>query len=160
VPPAAAQDNGLVIQNNGVNSSDSAAGADNVQISRAPGNSSSSNGAGMNNEIATVEKAPKERNRKDRDRTAVDAAPEEAYVPPAEGEYDAYADGSEWVDPAAGEMAAAPEELSPQAVDPNLPVQLPNTGAGAGGMTPFFAIVAGIAAAGFGVLGLSRRPKN
>ena len=36
--PSAAQQNGVVIQNNGVDSSDSAAGADNVRISNSPGN--------------------------------------------------------------------------------------------------------------------------
>ena len=39
--PSLAQQNGVVIQNNGVDSSDSAAGADNVQISNAPGSGAS-----------------------------------------------------------------------------------------------------------------------
>ena len=60
--PSAAQQNGIVIQNNGVDSSDSAAGADNVRISNNPGNGRSLSGGGLNNEIGTT----KERNRKDR----------------------------------------------------------------------------------------------
>ncbi len=47
--PSAAQQNGIVIQNNGVDSSDSAAGADNVRISNSPGNGQSLSGGGLNN---------------------------------------------------------------------------------------------------------------
>ena len=46
--PSAAQQNGVVIQNNGVDSSDSAAGADNVRISNSPGNGRSLSGGGQN----------------------------------------------------------------------------------------------------------------
>src|SRR5215218_1006703 len=62
VMPSAAQQNGVVIQNNGVDSSDSAAGADNVRISNNPGNGQSLSGGGLNNDIGTKQ----ERNRKDR----------------------------------------------------------------------------------------------
>ena len=42
--PSAAQQNGIVIQNNGVSSTDSAAGADNVRISNNPGAGTSLSG--------------------------------------------------------------------------------------------------------------------
>src|SRR3954462_1586859 len=80
--PSAAQQNGVIIQNNGVDSADSAAGADNVRISNNPGNGQTLSGGGQNNEIGTVEK---ERNRKDRGaRDNAEAAPAEEYVAPAE----------------------------------------------------------------------------
>src|SRR5215203_2380699 len=70
--PSAAQQNGVVIQNNGVDSADSAAGADNVRISNNPGNGKSLSGGGLNNETGTV---VKERDRKDRGaRNNVEAA--------------------------------------------------------------------------------------
>ncbi|MDF3037409.1 MAG: hypothetical protein K0Q71_115, partial [Thermomicrobiales bacterium] len=62
--PAGAQQNGLVIQNNGVDNSDSAAGADNVRISNNPGAGQASSGGGVNNETT---RAPRER--KDGDRS-------------------------------------------------------------------------------------------
>src|SRR5688500_2492090 len=82
--PSAAQQNGVVIQNNGVESSDSAAGADNVRISNAPGSGASLSGGGLNNETGEA----KERHRKDRGaRNNAEAAPAEEYVAPAEGDY-------------------------------------------------------------------------
>src|SRR5215218_10605108 len=94
--PATAQQNGVVIQNNGVDSSDSAAGADNVHISNSPGSGASLSGGGLNNVTGTT----KDRNRKDRSaRDNAEAAPAEEYVAPAEeytapaeDEYQAYAD--------------------------------------------------------------------
>ena len=61
VLPASAQSNGLVIQNNGVDSTNSAAGADNVRISRAPGKSSSNNGGGAGNQEKRAVREPKDR---------------------------------------------------------------------------------------------------
>ena len=105
--PVAAQQNGIVIENNGVDSSNSAAGADNVRISRAAGNASSNNGPGANNETANVVNE-KNRARKDRgDRKNADeaAAPAGDVAPaPADGNYEAYNDGSDggqWSEPAA-----------------------------------------------------------
>lgn len=123
---------GVVIQNNGVDSTDSARGADNVNISRASGMSSSNNGAGVNNEAGTVVR-DKERNRRDRqnDAAAVEAAPAEAWEEaPAEGDYQAYAPEGEWVDPATAPVETVASEQA-TTLDPNLPVQLPNTGSGA-----------------------------
>src|SRR5918998_6208640 len=100
--PVAAQQSGVVIQNNGVDSVDSAAGADNVNISLNPGNGQSLSNAGVNNETGTV---VRERDRKDRGaRNNAEAAPAEEYVAPAEeyvapaeGDYQAYAE--EYVEP-------------------------------------------------------------
>ena len=79
--PSAAQQNGVVIQNNGVDSADSAAGADNVRISNNPGSGASLSGGGLNNETGEA----KERNRKDRGaRNNAEAAPAEEYAAPAE----------------------------------------------------------------------------
>ena len=125
--PAATQQSGVVIQNNGVDSSDSAAGADNVRISNESGNGQSLSGGGLNNETGGA----KERNRKDRGaQNNVEAAlaeeyaaPAEEYVPPAEGDYQAYADEG-YVEPVpvAEEIAA---DTSSQQV-----LKLPSTGAG------------------------------
>lgn len=131
--PAGAQQ-GVVIQNNGVDSTDSARGADSVNISRASGMSSSNNGAGANNEAGRVVR-DKERNRRDRQGGA--AAPEEMAPAetweeaPADGEYQAYAPEDGWVDPATSPVDGAASELE-TGLDPNLPVQLPNTGTGEG----------------------------
>src|SRR4051812_50066026 len=54
--PSAAQQNGVIIQNNGVDSADSAAGADNVRVSNNPGNGQSLSGGDKTNEFAPVEK--------------------------------------------------------------------------------------------------------
>lgn len=154
--PAAAQDNGIVIQNNGVDSSDSAAGADNVQISRAPGNASSNTGAGAANEIGTVEK-DRSRNRKDRgernntDELAAPAA--EPAAAPADGNYEAYSEDTGWVDPAAApqDAVAIPADQS------NLPIQLPNTGSGRGSELPLFAVLTAMLAGLTGFAGVRRR---
>jgi LPXTG-motif cell wall-anchored protein len=129
--PVTAQQ-GVVIQNNGVDSTDSARGADNVNISQASGMSSSNNGAGVNNEAGQVVR-DKERNRRDRrdDAAAGEAAPAETWEEaPAEGEYQAYAPEGEWVESAEAPFDAVASEQT-TALDPNLPVQLPNTGMGA-----------------------------
>jgi LPXTG-motif cell wall-anchored protein len=146
--PSAAQQNGIVIQNNGVDSSDSAAGADNVRISNNPGNGQSLSGGGLNNDIGTK----KERNRKDRGaRNSAEAAPAEEYaapaeeyVPPAEGDYQAYADEG------AVEPAPAVDSSSQQVL------KLPSTGAGSETSLPF-AAAAGLAALALGATSLRRR---
>ncbi|MCA9877041.1 MAG: hypothetical protein KC442_04655 [Thermomicrobiales bacterium] len=160
---SSAQD-GIVIQNNGVDSSHSAAGADNVNISRADGNSASNNGSGANNEVRTVNREERNRNRKDRsERTSdevSDVAPAEGgeWVPEDSGAYEAYADeSSDWTEP-----VAAPENLVAEvqpAPDPSgtLPIQLPNTGTGLEDTLPLAAFAAGIFAAASGTESLRRR---
>src|SRR5215211_9524408 len=102
--PSAAQQNGVVIQNNGVDSSDSAAGADNVQISNNPGNGQSLSGGGLNNETGEA----KDRDRKDRGaRNNADAAPAEEYAAPVD-EYAAPVD--EYAAPAEEEYQAYTDE--------------------------------------------------
>src|SRR5829696_6879689 len=90
--PATAQQNGVVIQNNGVDSSDSAAGADNVHISNSPGSGRSLSGGGLNNGTGEA----KERNRKDRGaRNNAEAVPAEQSAEsaaPSEEDYQAYFD--------------------------------------------------------------------
>ena len=149
--PSAAQQNGIVIQNNGVDSSDSAAGADNVRISNNPGNGQSLSGGGLNNEIGTN----KDRNRKDRGaRNSAEAAPAEEvaaadeFVPPAEGDYQAYADEG-YVEP----VPAVEESIdsSSQQV-----LKLPSTGAGMETSMPL-AVAAGLAALALGATSLRRR---
>jgi hypothetical protein len=150
----AAQD-GIVIQNNGVDSSQSAAGADNVNVSLAPGNSSSVNGPGTNNEAGSVVK-DKDRVRKDRserNNSEELAAPvEEAPAAPAEG-YEAYTEGGEWVDPAAVPQEAVAEPVD----DSNAPIQLPNTGVGVNDSAPLSAAALAIAASALGAAGVRRR---
>jgi LPXTG-motif cell wall-anchored protein len=154
--PVGAQQNGIVIENNGVDNSNSAAGADNVRISRADGNSSSNNGAGANNETANVVNE-KNRARKDRgDRNNADelAAPaEEAPAAPAEGDYQAYTDDSGYADPA----AAAQEEVAQPAGQSNLPIKLPNTGVGDTPSLPLAAMAAALLAMALGGVSLKRR---
>jgi LPXTG-motif cell wall-anchored protein len=151
---AAAQQNGIVIQNNGVDSSDSAAGADNVRISNNPGNGRSLSGGGLNNEIGTT----KERNRKDRGaRDNAEAAPAEEYaapadeyVPPAEGDYQAYAEeGYVEPDPAVEESVDVPTQQEQV-------LKLPSTGTGSESAMPF-AAAAGLAALALGATNLRRR---
>jgi LPXTG-motif cell wall-anchored protein len=145
--PSAAQQNGVVIQNNGVDSSDSAAGADNVRISNSPGNGRSLSGGGLNNEIGTT----KERNRKDRGaRNNAEAAPAEEYVPPAEGEYQAYADEG-YVEP----VPAVEESVAVPAQQDQV-LKLPSTGTGSESAMPF-AAAAGLAALALGTMNLRRR---
>jgi hypothetical protein len=153
--PSVAQD-GIVIQNNGVNNTDSAAGADNVNVSLAAGNSSSTNGPGANNEAGQLVREEKDRTRKDRgnrNNTEELAAPVEEGAVPAEGDLQAYAEGEEWVEPAPQELVAE------QAQDANASVlQLPNTGVGGDLSLPLYMILAGGAAvAALGGARLSRR---
>jgi hypothetical protein len=150
----AAQDNGIVIQNNGVDSSQSAGGADNVNVSLAPGNSSSTNGPGANNEAGSVVKE-KDRVRKDRserNNTEQLAAPvEEAAAAPGEG-YDTYAEGGEWVEPASVPQESIAEEVD----DSNAPIQLPKTGVGVNDSAPIGAVALAIAASAIGAAGVRR----
>lgn len=157
--PSAARQDGIVIQNNGVDSTDSAAGADSVRISNSSGNGQALSAAGANNEIGTV---ARERQRKDRGaRNNAEAAPAEEYVAPteeyvapAEGDYQAYTDAGEYVEP-----VAAPEQTV--AVDASTQQQqvlkLPSTGVGDPGSLPLAAAAVGFAAAALGTLGLRRR---
>jgi hypothetical protein len=155
--PSAAQQNGVVIQNNGVDSSDSAAGADNVRISNSPGSGASLSGGGLNNEIGTT----KDRNRKDRGaRDNAEAAPAEEYVAPAEeyvapaeDEYQAYADeGSVEPVPVVEESIVDPTtQQSTQQV-----LKLPSTGAGFT-ISMSLAAAAGVAALALGAMSLRRR---
>ena len=151
--PSAAQQNGIVIQNNGVDSSDSAAGADNVRVSLNPGTGQALNAGGQNNVIGTG----KERDRKDRgERNNVEAAPAEEYaapaeeyVPPAEGDYQAYADEG-YVEP-----APVAEEIAVDASTQQV-LKLPSTGAGLASSLPL-AAAAGAAALSLGAVSLRRR---
>lgn len=158
---ASAQD-GIVIQNNGVDSSHSAAGADNVNISQANGNSASNNGAGANNEVRTLNREERSRNRKDRSESASEEvaapAPEEEWVPEDTGTYDAYAEeGTDWTEPVAAPVEmAAQVEPAPESTG-NLPIQLPNTGAGIDDAIPFAAFAAGALSAAFGSLSWRKR---
>jgi LPXTG-motif cell wall-anchored protein len=155
--PSAAQQNGVVIQNNGVDSSDSAAGADNVRISNSPGSGASLSGGGLNNEIGTT----KDRNRKDRGaRDNAEAAPAEEYAAPAEeyaapteDEYQAYADeGSVEPVPAVEESIVDPTtQQSTHQV-----LKLPSTGAGFTSSMSL-AAAAGVAALALGAMSLRRR---
>ena len=156
--PSAAQQNGIVIQNNGVDSVDSAAGADSVSISNNPGNGAALSAAGANNEIGTV---VKERDRKDRGaRNNAEAAPAEEYVAPteeyvapAEGDYQAYTDAGEYVEPvAAPEQTVVDTSTQQQQV-----LKLPSTGVGDAGSLPLAAAIAGFVAAALGTMGLRRR---
>ena len=146
--PSAAQQNGVVIQNNGVDSSDSAAGADNVRISNNPGNGRSTSGGGLNNTIGTT----KDRNRKDRGaRNNAEAAPAEEYVPPAEGDYQAYADEG-YVEP----VPAVEESVVDVSAEQEQVLKLPSTGAGIETSMPL-AAAAGLAALALGGTSLRRR---
>lgn len=155
--PTAAQDNGIVIQNNGVDSSHTAAGADNVNVSLAAGNSTSSNGPGANNEAGRVvnEKARERKDRSNRNSTEELAAPVDAAAAPAEGEYEAYTEGSEWVEPAP--ELAAQEIVADPAEGANAPIQLPNTGVGGAETHSLFTILAGLGAGVLGIMSEIRR---
>ena len=153
--PSAAQQNGIVIQNNGVDSSDSAAGADNVRISNNPGNGQSLSGGGLNNEIGTT----KERNRKDRGaRNNAEAAPAEEYVaptdeyvPPAEGEYQAYADEG-YVEP----VPTVEESVIDVPTQQEQVLKLPSTGTGSASSVPY-SLAAMLGTLAIGVTNLRRR---
>jgi len=151
--PTAAQQNGVVIQNNGVDNSDSAAGADNVRISNNPGRGSSMSGGGQNNGTGEA----KDRNRKDRragdNAEAVpaeqSAAPAEEYAAPAEGDYLVSADeGTVEPEPVVEESVADP---STQQV-----LKLPSTGAGFTSSLPLAAAL-GTAALALAAMSLRRR---
>jgi hypothetical protein len=149
--PSAAQQNGVVIQNNGVDSSDNAAGADSVRISNSQGNGRSLSGGGQKNGTGEV----KQRNRKDREArnnaeaapADQNAAPAEDYAAPAEGDYQAYAD-EVYVEP-----VPAVEETTPQSQQV---LKLPSTGAGFSSSLPL-AATAGMAALALGGMSLRRR---
>ncbi len=161
---ASAQD-GIVIQNNGVDSSHSAAGADNVNISQANGNSASNNGAGANNEVRTLDREERTRDRKDRsERTSdevAEAAPDSGeWVPEDTGTYDAYAEeGTDWTEPVAAPVELAAEVQPAPESTGNLPIQLPNTGAGIEETIPLAAFAAGVLSAACGSLSWRRRLK-
>lgn len=161
---ASAQE-GIVIQNNGVDSSHSAAGADNVNISRADGNSASNNGAGANNEVRTLNREERTRDRKDRsDRTSdevAEVAPDGGeWVPDDTGTYDAYAeDGTDWTEPVTAPVEMAAEVQPAPESTGNLPIQLPNTGAGIEESLPLAAFAAGALSAALGSVSWRRRLK-
>jgi hypothetical protein len=154
--PTDAQTNGIVIQNNGVDNSDSAAGSDNVHISNNPGAGQASSGGGMNNETARANRAPRDRDRGERraqdNGGGGEAAPLEAAAP-AEGDLQGFADGGEYVDPAAAPVTAPqPADAEPVAL------QLPNTGTGTGaGQTTLLALLAAVAALASGAGSLRLR---
>lgn len=152
---AGAQTNGIVIENNGVDSTNSAAGADSVRISNNPGAGQASSGGGVNNETARASREPRDRDRGERrQRNAAEgggeAAPVEAAAAPAAADLQGYAEGGENFDP-----AAAPVE-APQPVDGEpVTLQLPNTGTGTDGLAGLAAMAAAAAlAAGVGSLRL------
>jgi LPXTG-motif cell wall-anchored protein len=109
-------------------------------------------GGGLNNDIGTK----KERNRKDRGaRNNVDAAPAEEYaaadeyVPPAEGDYQAYADEG-YVEPVPAVEDSVVDSSSQQVL------KLPSTGTGMETSLPL-AAAAGLAALALGTTSLRRR---
>ena len=157
--PSAAQQQGIVIQNNGVDSADSAAGADNVRISLNPGNGQSLSAAGANNAIGTVERQRERKDRGARNTNNVEAAPAEEYVAPAEefvapaeGEYQAYSEAGEYVEP-----VAVPEPIAAEPSTEQLVLQLPSTGAGSVGSLPLAAALAGFVASALGTISLRRQ---
>ncbi|MFN8663268.1 MAG: hypothetical protein U0075_15370 [Thermomicrobiales bacterium] len=156
---------GIVIQNNGVDSSHSAAGADNVNISQANGNSASNNGSGANNEVRTLNRDERTRDRKDRserisDEVADVPAEGETWVPEDTGTYDAYAeDGTDWTDPVTAPVEMAAEVQPAPVATGNLPIQLPNTGSGIEESFPLAAFAAGALSAACGSISWRRRLK-
>lgn len=155
--PAEARQDGIVIQNNGVDSSDSAAGADNVRISQDPGNAQSPSAGGVNNEVVRTVREPKDRNRQDRGAQNVaagagEAAPVDEYAAPVEGDLQGFSEGGEIVDP-----AAAPAEVAQSAEARPVALRLPNTGSGIEGSLPPMAALIAAAAFGAGAMGLRRR---
>lgn len=156
VAPSVAQQ-GVYIENNGVDSSNSAAGADNVRISRNPGNSASNNGAGANNEERhAVQKERARKDRGDRNGGGGEAAPVSDEAAPAGDDFQAYAEPTGY-DEGTGyaEPVAAPQDLQP--VDPSEIVKLPATGAGASGTAPLAALALGLAAVAMGLTWLRRQ---
>ncbi|MBA3450185.1 MAG: hypothetical protein H0T18_03110 [Chloroflexia bacterium] len=137
-----AQQNGIVIENNGTDVAASDAGADGVRISRAPGNSSSVDASGANNEVARAARGDRKRDRQapaapDTVDGGGEAAPVEEYVAPVDESLQAYTDDGTYVDPAA---APADAVAAPQVV------ALPSTGSGLGGSLPLTAVFAGLTA--------------
>ena len=161
---ASAQD-GIVIQNNGVDSSHSAAGADNVNISQANGNSASNSGSGANNEVRTLDREERTRDRKDRSERVSDDVAEPApesgeWVPEDTGTYDAYAEeGTDWTEPVAAPLETAAEVQPAPESNGNLPIQLPNTGSGIEEAIPLAAFAAGALSAACGSMSWRRRLK-
>jgi hypothetical protein len=159
---ASAQD-GIVIQNNGVSNSDSAAGADNVNISQANGNSASNNGSGVNNEVRTLDREERTRDRRDRSESPSDEVAEvaptgEEWVPEETGTYDAYAvESTEWTEPVPDPVAIGAEVQPAPDSGGTLPIQLPNTGAGLEEAMPVAALAAGAISAACGSLTWRRR---
>jgi hypothetical protein len=148
--PVSAQQ-GVYIENNGVNSSDSAAGASNVNVSYNPGNARTNSGGGANNEDRQL--AREGRNRKDRGaRNAVEDTGEAAPVEPVPvaDDYQAYAEE------APAEPVPAPE-AAPAPFDPTTIVRLPSTGVGMSEGISLTAVFAAVAAAGSAAVSLRRR---
>jgi hypothetical protein len=147
--PSVAQQ-GVYIENNGVDSSNNAAGADNVRISRNPGNSASNNGAGANNEERhAVQKEKARKDRSDRNGGGGEAAPVADEAAPAGDDFQAYAEPTGYDDGTGyAEPVAAPQDLQP--VDPSEIVKLPSTGVGAPGAAPLTALALGLAAMALG----------
>jgi hypothetical protein len=101
----------------------------------------------VNNTTGTA----KDRNRKDRGaRNNAEAAPAEEYVPPAEGDYQAYADEG-YVEP-----VPVAEEVVADVSTQQQVLKLPSTGAGFASSMPF-AAAAGAAAVALGATSLRRR---
>jgi hypothetical protein len=165
--PTSAQQNGIVIQNNGVDSTDSAAGADYVRISHNPGNAQSASAGGVDNETVRAVREPRERDRKDRaarnsgeaapvEAAPAQAAPVEAAAAPAEGDLQAYSEAEPYVDPAAAPAAVPAEVAQPAEAEP-VTLQLPNTGSGSVNEMPLAAALAGITALATGAASMRRR---
>jgi hypothetical protein len=153
--PSVAQQ-GVYIENNGVDSSNNAAGADNVRISRNPGNSASNNGAGANNEERhAVQKEKARKDRSDRNGGGEAAPVAEDAAAPAGDDFQAYAEPTGYDDGTGyAEPAAAPQDLPP--VDPSEIVKLPSTGVGVLGAVPLAALASALAAMALG-WGIRRR---
>jgi hypothetical protein len=155
--PGVAQQ-GVYIENNGVDSNNSAAGADNVRISRNPGNSASNNGAGANNEERhAVQKEKARKDRSDRNGGGGEAAPVADEAAPAGDDFQAYAEPTGYEDTSGNaQPEAAPQDVQP--VDPSEIVKLPSTGVGGRQTTPLAALALGLAAVALGWTRLRRQP--
>jgi hypothetical protein len=161
--PATAFQNDIYIENNGVDMSDSAAGADNVQVSLNPGNSNMISGPGAGNaeRLAVREgKERKERGARNNVEESGEAAPVETapvdaapVAPPAEGDYQAFTDTG-YTEP-----VTVPQEVpqeTPATADGTLVRQLPSTGTGIP-IRVSLAALSAIAALGLGAVGFKRR---
>jgi len=155
--PASAQNNGLVIQNNGVDSTNSAAGADNVRISRAPGKSSSNNGGGAGNQEKKAVREPKDRKDRSGKNGGGEAAPaDESAAAPDQGDLEGFSGDQGYVDPNAAPVEA-PQPASTASQSSNAPIKLPNTGAGTQTPVLLLAMMAAMTAFGFGAAASRRR---